>query len=165
MVEASFDLIAARCSDMFVVLDHEATAIEQSLGARSYSRVQGDGGAPMFESVRVGLLAVAAARGGASVLLHPADHPAVDSETVRRVVAESVRCLGRAIVPRCGDRGGHPVLIPATLQPRIVAYSGEGGLRGFWRANPACMHALAVDDQAMTVDVDTQKQYDHLGGR
>jgi CTP:molybdopterin cytidylyltransferase MocA len=163
MVEASFDLISACCESMFVVLDHDEQSIISALGDRPFTKVQGDADAPMFDSVRVGLQAIRAEHRKRSVLLHPADHPAVNPETVRCIVAEAALHSRHAIVPRCGERGGHPVLIPANLHTRIVDSSGEMGLRGFWSANPDGFRPLAIDDHAMTRDIDTQEHYDLFG--
>ncbi len=162
MIEASFDLIASFCSVVFVVLDHDTEAITAALGDRSYTVVHGDADAPMFESIRSGLTTIAAYDSNAPVLLHPGDQPAVLPTTVQHIVeafAAHPRC---AILPRYDDRGGHPVLIPPELLPRIVAFDGHDGLRGFWHTHAARCHRVVVDDPAAAMDVNTPEQYRSL---
>ncbi|MDP6987098.1 MAG: nucleotidyltransferase family protein [Phycisphaerales bacterium] len=165
MIEASFDLISGCCESMFVVLDHDAASIIAALGGRSFTQVQGDALRPMFESVRSGVRSVRSEHGEVPVLLHPADHPAVSSDTIRSVVEAGAAHPGKAIVPRCDERGGHPVLIPASLLRPLLNYNGEGGLRRFLAARPACSVSLEVDDHAMVLDVDSPSDYDRLGGQ
>ncbi|MBT4768192.1 MAG: nucleotidyltransferase family protein [Phycisphaerae bacterium] len=164
IIETSFDLLAPFCSSMFVVLDHDAEAITTALGDREYTLVQGDADAPMFESIRGGLQAIASHQSEASVLLHPADHPGVLAATIQKVVDNSVTHPDQAIIPHHGDRGGHPVLVPHTLHARILTFDGRDGLRGFWQSHPDCYHRIAVDDPTMIMDVDTMEQYRSQGG-
>ncbi len=117
----------------------------------------------MFASVRRGLLAARDLDSRIDVLLHPADHPAVESATVRALFEESLRRPGRAILPEYEGRGGHPVLIPASLHSKILADSGDDGLRGFWKRHAEARHRLPVRDAAVAMDVDTPEQYAALG--
>ena len=165
MIEASFDLLAPFCAAMFVVLDHHADAITAALAPRTFSRVDGDGDAPMFDSIRDGLKAIAAAHSDAAVLLHPADHPAPQHATVQRLCGEFSTTPHQAIGPRCDGRGGHPVLIPNAMCEAILAHGGRDGLRGYWKLHSDQLRRVEVDDPATTMDVDTMEQYRALDKR
>jgi CTP:molybdopterin cytidylyltransferase MocA len=107
VVEASFDILRPFCARIVIVLDHEADAIRRALGDRPYTAVDGDGSAPMFESIRLGIRAATDIDPAATALLHPADHPSVAPATVQHLLEEATRRPDRAIVPVHDDRGGH----------------------------------------------------------
>ena len=163
VVEASFDLLSLFCERIIVVLDHEAKSIRRALGGRSFTPLLGDGAAPMFESVRLGLRAAMGIDADAAVLLHPADHPAVAPTTVQRLLDAATRRTDQAVVPIYGDRGGHPILIPPPLCRVILNYDGDGGLRGLWQSRADACCRLPVDDPTVTMDIDTRAHYDALG--
>ncbi|MDP6601137.1 MAG: nucleotidyltransferase family protein [Phycisphaerales bacterium] len=165
MIEASYDLLAPFCAAMFVVLDHDADAITAALAPRVFSMVHGDADAPMFDSIRRGLRAIAAEHTDSVVLLHPADLPAVQQNTVQRMLDESSTTPHQALVPQCGGRGGHPVLIPPGMCEEILGHDGRDGLRGYWELRSDKLRRIEVNDPATTMDVDTMAVYQALGER
>ena len=106
----------------------------------------------MLSSVRVGMDLVSSCR---SVVILPVDHPCVQAETVRRLVAAG-RCEGDAVIkPLFQGRAGHPVLIPRTLFARVIA-SGEGDtLRTIIAASGVPVTRLAVDDPGVLRNINT----------
>lgn len=87
-----------------------------------------------------------------SAWLWPVDHPAVQVETLNRLIAG----LGTHEVaqPRFGDRGGHPPLVARRLWPRLAACGSlEGGARAVFAK--ADVVRVEVDDQGVIRDVDT----------
>jgi molybdenum cofactor cytidylyltransferase len=164
LVAAAYDTIAFACDAMVVVLGHDAELVAAALGERSFERVMSDPGAPMFESIRVGLEAARATDPNADVLLHPSDHPDVRRDTVEVLRRARRERSERVFMPLYDNRGGHPVLIPAVLIDRLIAHSGEGGLREFWARHADLCVRIAVDDPGTVCDIDTPDQYGD-GGR
>jgi len=87
-----------------------------------------------------------------SAWLWPVDHPAVQVETLHRLIAG----LGthQVAIPQLGDRGGHPPLVARSLWQKLAACGSlEGGARAVFAA--ADVVRIDVDDQGVIRDVDT----------
>ena len=143
---------------MIVVLGHDALDITESLQPRPFKPVISDPDAEMLHSIRLGLVESQRQRPGSAVLLHLADVPAVSEETVETVL-HAAGSTARAVMPEYAGRGGHPVVIPATLIHGIVTWQGDGGLRGYWQEHPELVQRLAVSDSGAVADLDTPADY------
>lgn len=155
LVAAAYDTVHAVCDEMVVVLGHEADVVAAALGNRAFHRVASDPDAPMFESVRAGLRAAQIVDRAATVVLQPGDHPEVASATLSILADWSLKRPVQTIIPEYGGRGGHPVLIPATVAAILVAAQCPTGLGDFWLANPDLCIRLPIDDAAIVRDIDT----------
>ena len=117
----------------------------------------------MMHSIRLGL---AAMPGCDAFYLIPGDMPAVEEDTFRKIVAVYRKyCSGErpvVVFPTYEGRRNHPPLISSELIPAITGYSGDGGLRQFWRDCGACMMEVPVDDPGVWTDVDTPEDYRQL---
>ena len=158
LVAAAFDAVCGVCDSMVVVFGHEAQAVQHALGERSFHVVTGDADASMFESVRAGLTAAQRIGSAADVLLHPADHPEVRVATLSVLIDTGAHYPDRAIIPEHDRRGGHPALIPTSLVTRLVAWSGEGGLRRYWQDHADQCIRVPVDDPSVVYDIDTPER-------
>lgn len=159
VVAASFDLIAAHCFEMIVVLGHDAPAVVEALQPRTFHEVLSDPDAEMMHSIRLGLVAAQRLDHGRPVVLHPADVPAVPPETVNEIVAKASGHRASAVMPEFDGRGGHPVVIPAGLIHSIVTWQGDGGLRRYWDEHPDRRIRVPVDEPAVTRDLDAPGDY------
>ncbi len=161
---AAASQLARRCDDLLVVLGHRASRLEslldESRPAKSIATIKADPDAPMYESFRVGLNHLAPSEQSIeAVVLHPGDHPVITDATAKAVEA-AFRCdPTRAAMPAHDGRGGHPVIIPGTLFAALRAYSGEGGLRAYWRAHPDACRRVPVEDPWGRIDLDTAEAY------
>ena len=154
LVACAFDAIAPVCGTMIVVLGHEGDAVASALAPRAFVRVEADPDAPMIDSIKTGLRAAAKRAPGAPVLVQPADHADVDRSTLDGLRLAHAADPRRAVLPVHEGKGGHPVLVPARLVPRILDAPDQGGLRAFWEANPALVRRLPVDDPGAVRDLD-----------
>jgi molybdenum cofactor cytidylyltransferase len=159
LVAAAFDAIADVCQEMVVVLGHEVEATTEALGDRKFHRAVSDPDAEMFQSLRFGLETARGMDPLADVLLHPGDHPAVERKTLDSLIRVGDGHRQCAIMPVYRGKGGHPVLIPATIIDQILVYDGHGGLRQFWTEHPQSCLRLVVSDGAVVQDVDTPADY------
>lgn len=158
LIAAAYDAIRPACRELMVVLGHRAEEVAAALAPRPFHRVHADPDAPMLDSLVAAIHAIAGLDYPAAMLLHPADHPAVQRQTLREILAAHHDDLGLAIIPTHQSRGGHPTLIPPRLFGPILAFAaagGEGGLRAFWHLHPdECRH-VQVNDPSITRDLDT----------
>ena len=117
----------------------------------------------MFSSVQVGCAAVR--RGAGALFIHPADVPLVQPATLRLLAARLAAGGRRIVVPACGGRRGHPPLLDASLVPSLLAYAGDGGLRGFLAAHADELEVVPCDDPGVALDMDTPQDYERIRQR
>lgn len=153
LVAAAHDTIAPICDAIFVVVGHRADEVLDALRPRPIHPVRIAPGQDMSESVRAGLLAVGRLHPEAAVLLHPADHPLVARATLDLLLAALARDATRAAIPTYEGRGGHPVLIPATLARVLVNADLSAGLGAYWRAHTDSQRQYPVEDPGVIVDL------------
>jgi len=158
LVAAAYDAIRSACDEMIVVLGHEADAVAAALAERPFHRVMSDPDAPMFDSIRAGLVAASAIDSRATVVLQPGDHPEVAPATIAALMAAVATKPAQAVMPEYEGRGGHPVLIPPPVVARLLDDECPEGLARFWSAHPELCHRLATDDAGVVRDVDTPGQ-------
>jgi molybdenum cofactor cytidylyltransferase len=124
----------------------------------------------MLGSIQAGLrfLAPHPEGGRASgCLVMPADLPAVPAAVYRLVAGAGLGeaapgGAGRAVVPWCRGRRGHPVFLPAAHWPAVLDLPPEGRLRDF--LDSAGTLALELDEPAIAWDIDTPGDWERLGG-
>jgi molybdenum cofactor cytidylyltransferase len=159
LVAAAFDAIAPACCEMVVVVGHEADGVLAALSERMFQAVRVDPDAEMLSSVKAGLAAARAMHPTANILLHPADHPEVNRETIELLNRTSAEQAGRAAMPEFAGQGGHPVVIPAAMIASILDFADAGGLRQFWLDHADRCIRLSVDDRGVVLDLDVPSDY------
>lgn len=111
----------------------------------------------MLRSVQLG----AAALGDCDAFfLLPGDMPLVSPDTFAALAAERERAPAAVLFPVLDGRRGHPPLIDASLIPAILAYRGEGGLRGLWRQYESRIRTVPVEHSGIFTDLDTPEDYE-----
>ena len=110
----------------------------------------------MFDSVCIGLryLKDKCDR----LLFTPVDIPLFTAATVRKLLETDAELAG----PAADGRMGHPMLISSSLIDRILADSGDLGLRGALDRCGAEMLAVPVEDLGVLHDADTPEDYQAL---
>ena len=113
----------------------------------------------MFDSARLGLEKI---KGKCDrVFFCPVDVPFFTDLTV----AEELKLMERndnvdVVVPECGGKDGHPLLLRGSVIPEILAYSGERGMRGAYESLPAgSVVRVSVNDEGAVIDADTRDDY------
>jgi len=145
---------------MVVVVGAEGDRVVAALGDRRFERVESDPDAEQVESARLGLQRALELTGVTSILLHPADHPAVGAGVIDTLLRAASEHDG-VIIPTHGGRGGHPVLVPATVARDITTARVSDGLRGYWRSRPEIVRRIEFPEAPeLTVDLDTPEDYD-----
>ena len=150
-----------------VVTGHEERRLRAALQAAAVSCVHNAGYAAgeMLSSVQTGLRALPS--DVEAVVLALGDQPAVQPETVRRLVRIWLEQRPPLALPVFHGRRGHPVLLCMSLRPEILALPENATLRTVVHRHLGEAVQIAVDDSAVIADVDTPEDYQRArrGGR
>ncbi|HVT61585.1 MAG TPA: nucleotidyltransferase family protein [Thermoanaerobaculia bacterium] len=124
----------------------------------------------MLSSVRAGIAALGGAaelgRRGATLLVTPADLPALRGETVTELLQRlAASPWARLAVPVYRGRRGHPLAIAALLLDEIDALDPRRGLRHLLDRHLGDLLEVVVEDPGAVADVDTPGDYESLRPR
>lgn len=149
------NLLACGLSGIIVVIARDSSVGDAVRHLPVRLVVNDDPASDMAGSVRAGL---AAAPPGVPILVCPADHPLVAPATVAAVLAEGAASAD-IIIPTFHGRRGHPALFPRDL---INELSSGGTLRDVIARHGDAVRLLAVDDEGVVLDMDTEQDYREL---
>jgi molybdenum cofactor cytidylyltransferase len=83
-----------------------------------------------------------------------ADMPGTTPALIAALIARHAVAGKAIVVPVCGGRRGHPVMIGAVLRETLLAVTGDVGAREIIRAHPEWVAPLETQDAAVLFDVD-----------
>jgi len=91
------------------------------------------------------------------VLVCLVDHPIVRKETYRLLCDAHILHPQKVLIPTCGNRRGHPLLLPRSLCDEILASPSllPEGLQTILHAHPEMIRELQTDDSGILTDMDT----------
>jgi molybdenum cofactor cytidylyltransferase len=114
----------------------------------------------MLSTIQEGLSRLPPAR-GETLLISPADLPAVRAETIAEVVRRREAARAPLALPVWQGRHGHPLVIAPELIPEIEALdpASSSGLRRLRDRHAAATLWVEVDDPGVVQDVDTPEDY------
>jgi molybdenum cofactor cytidylyltransferase len=150
--------------DVIVVVGHGAEQIipiVHDCRARPVMNAQFEQG--MFSSVQAGVNALKPDSEAFFVL--PVDIPLVRTQTIRDLLENCQRGNSKILFPAYQGRRGHPPLISACYRNEILSYSGDDGLRGFFREHDRDSKRVEVDDEMILFDLDNPADYEALRAR
>jgi molybdenum cofactor cytidylyltransferase len=93
-------------------------------------------------------------------LLLPADHPVLDPEVIRILLAASEKAP--IVVPIHGGKRGHPVLFAWREVGRIRAFPRDQGIDAYVREHHSDVLEVAVEHSGIHADLDTWQDYERL---
>lgn len=93
------------------------------------------------------------------VLVHPVDHPAVKTETVRAILKCFAASHAPVVVPTYNGRRGHPVIFSEKLFDELMKAPVEIGARAVVWRHVEDIVEVATDDCAIIQNIDTPKDY------
>lgn len=105
----------------------------------------------MFSSVQVG---VNHTKG--DIVLVPGDSAFYEADTVRTLLNST----GDFIVPSYKKRGGHPIVIRASLREALLTEPSTSNLKLF--RNKQQVNWVEVNDPGVLIDIDTKEDYDRI---
>ena len=95
----------------------------------------------------------------AAVAFTPVDNPAVAPATVRALIEAWRSSRAAIVVPRCGDKRGHPVLADMTIADEFHEDGLAEGARTVVRRDPGRVLEVVVRDSGAVDDIDTPDRY------
>ncbi len=146
--------------DIVVVTGHEAERVAEHLKTYPVRCVFNPAYvlAEMLVSIQTGLRALPDEVTAALIVL--GDQPRLQREIVQRVIdAAEPNTL---IVPSFQMKRGHPILIPRSVWPSILALPPEASLRDVIRAHADHIRYITFDDDSVLRDIDTPEDYQNL---
>jgi molybdenum cofactor cytidylyltransferase len=97
----------------------------------------------------------------AALLLWPVDCPGVRADTVQ-ALWDRARDDERAnVVPRCGERRGHPLILCADMVATVLSAPTNSNLRDLIRRSRIGMIEVEVDDSAVVSNLNLPADYDN----
>ncbi len=150
------------CRPVIVVLGHNAEQIRAGIERASQVTfaVNPDPERGMLSSLQCGLEAVPT--GAAAVMFTPVDHPNVQSATLEKLAASFRAGRAAVTVPTHQSRHGHPVCIARALVDELLALPPAAQASDVIRRNSNQTTYVAVDDPAVTSDIDDPSAYAEL---
>ncbi len=115
----------------------------------------------MAASIRCGIRAALKA-GADAIGIALIDQPLIQRETIEALLAAWRLHPDRIWQPEHRGRHGHPVVLPRKFATAL-GQEAKGTLRDFLTKNEASRNYLPVDDDGITTDLDTPREYEvHL---
>ena len=95
-------------------------------------------------------------------LLVPADHPVLDRSLIESLIATWERDRPLILVPRVGNRRGHPTLFRWSLAREVSRIPADLGLNWLLNEHASEVSELPVEGDAALTDLDTPDDYERL---
>ncbi len=156
MVARVVDAVAqSQACPVVVVTGHQRQAVEAALAGRDVTFVHNpDYGAGLSGSLKTGIAALGAEIDGALVCL--GDMPRVGADHLDKLIAAFAPVEGRAIcLPTRDGKRGNPVLWGRQFFAEIGAIAGDVGARHLIGEYAELVREVAIDDDAIFIDIDT----------
>ncbi len=112
-----------------------------------------------LSSLKIG---IEAAGGCDAVIVHPVDHPLVRRETIQALLDAHATQPSSILLPKYGDRTGHPVLFPAVFYDALLAAPLDVGARFVVRQHSEAVILVPVSDPGVTENIDTPEDYQRI---
>lgn len=144
----------AGIKDIVIVTGHQTEELKKNLRGKGIVFLENETykTAQMFDSVKIGLeyLQDRCAR----ILVTPVDVPFFSDKTAGSLL----RSEAKLAVPSYQMKSGHPIMIHRDMVPAILAYQGEGGLKGCIHSLNEAIQYIAVEDEGIAVDSRDEKE-------
>jgi CTP:molybdopterin cytidylyltransferase MocA len=155
-------VFAAACDSVIVVLGNHVEEIRPRVPMRASVVVNPAPERGQLSSLQTALAELPADADGFAFI--PVDCPAVAEETVARLAVMFAR-RGRGtrfVIPRIGDKRGHPVFGDRGVAAELLALPPTGEARTIVHAHVPNTAYLDVTDRGIFADIDTPEAYERL---
>jgi CTP:molybdopterin cytidylyltransferase MocA len=142
-----------------VVGAHREAVLEEVLNAGAHALDNPEFAQGRFTSIRVAALWGLGLPGRPALLLWPVDCPGVHVETIARLVRESQLNPDADVVPRFGERRGHPVVLCRETLAAIER-APDGNLRELIGGSRGGRSVVDVEDAGVLDNLNTMHDYD-----
>lgn len=151
-------LIEGGAREVLVVIGHRQPEMLEHLARLPVSiAVNHEAGSEMGVSIARGVEQLSPAT--KAILIALVDQPAIPPEVVRALINEWRRTGARLVLPEHDGRGGHPVLLDASLRTELLRLVRERGLRALFEAHREEVLRVPVSSPYVARDMDTWDDY------
>jgi molybdenum cofactor cytidylyltransferase len=165
LVRHAAEAALATGAPVLVVTGHQADAVAAALAGLAVTLVHNpDAARGLSSSLQAGFAALPA--GAARIAVMLGDMPLVGAEIIRRLDAALAAAPDRvAAVPVLAGEWGNPVVLARSLEPRILALSGDAGARKVLEALREQVVTCPMEDDSVATDIDTPEALGRLRQR
>lgn len=146
-----------------IVVRPDDQALQETVQRTSATTIIPDHEPPeMRDSVEIGLRAIRDRfypSDDDAWLLIPADHPLIEPEVLDGMLFRWSSGDCNALVPKFGERRGHPTLLNWSLAARVEQLPREVGINTLLRSSPNFISEWPTDHESVLVDLDTPEDY------
>lgn len=139
-----------------VVVCEEDNPIKKRLAPMNLTFLSAPVDNEMFDNIKIGIQYLQDKC--ASVLISYVDVPMFSIRTVQTLM----KYHDKLCMPSYHGQSGHPILLPQTYFPKILAYQGEGGLNGATKVCGIQRKIIAVEDSGILSDIQRDSSYEKL---
>ena len=154
----------SRVREVVVVVHPDDTRLAEICRARNVHVVVAESPPPdMKASVRLGLAFARerfSPRDGDAWLLAPADVPTLTPHVIDLLLSRHNPVQPEILVPRHGDRRGHPALFPWPLADEVARLAESEGVNALFNRHP--VREIPLPPELAASDVDTPEEYQRL---
>jgi molybdenum cofactor cytidylyltransferase len=152
------NLLGAKIDEVIVVVGHQAEEITKAIATKPVKIMFN----PNYEegmstSIIAGLILVDP--NAEAVILALGDQPLVDSQTINRLIDEFQKQDKGIAVPTYKGKRGHPVIFAIKYKAELFELKGDIGAREVIKNHPDDLLEVAVDNEGVIADIDTEKDY------
>jgi xanthine dehydrogenase accessory factor len=153
------NLRRSKIDDVVVVLGAYADEIREQVRFENERLVSNpDYAGGMSTSIQAGLRALPATADAAMIVL--ADQPFVTAATLDALAAEYERTRASVVLPTYNGFRGNPVIVDRALFAEMMNLRGDIGCRSVFGDHADSIVKVAVEDQGVVTDIDTQQDLD-----
>lgn len=145
---------------VFVILGHNAGDMRRSVEHLPVEiLVNPDYQRGQLSSLQVAIRHLTRVPDCEGMLVHLVDHPYIDADLVDRMIRRFRESGKLIVVPRFGDRRGHPVLFSSQLFPELLSAPIEEGAKAVVNAHRGETLEIDTENEGITLDIDTPELY------
>jgi molybdenum cofactor cytidylyltransferase len=165
LVTRPVDAALAAGLPVWVVTGHESEQVRAVLGGRDVRFAHNpDYASGIAGSLRAGVQAVGPGHAGVAILL--GDMPYLRAQHIKQLVAAFEQAdAGSICIPEHAGLRGNPVLWPACDFAALMALDGDTGGRVLLAQRRARVLRVAIEDDAVLIDLDTPEALRDAGKR
>jgi molybdenum cofactor cytidylyltransferase len=156
--QALDNLLGAKIDEVIVVVGHEAEEITKAIATKPvkimFNPNYQEG---MSASIIAGLILVDPK--AEAVMLALGDQPLVDSQTINHLIDGFQKQDKGIALPTYKGKRGHPVILAIKYKAELLELKGDVGARELIKNHPQDVLEVAVDNEGVIADIDTEKDY------
>ncbi len=154
-------LESRKIDEIIVVLGHEADEVGAALAGVTDERIELVGNRRYREGMGTSLAhgVSGCSWGTDAFVVALADAPFFRTEDVDRLI-DAHAAGSPIVVPVCGGRRGHPVLLDGRFREDLESLDGDAGARDILEENSELVKEVELEDEGFLVDIDDSEDYE-----